>query len=125
MIIKSFELQKIKSSKSSIILIYGNNEGLKEQIIKDCFLNNSKGDILNYDDSDVTDLNTNERLKILRGQFESHDNVFLPGPYNTRVTDEEGLDAAISDLDEDNEKAIIENTKHYQENWKRYSKSIF
>ena len=53
MIIKSFELQKIKSSKSSIILIYGNNEGLKEQIIKDCFFNNSKGDILNYDETDI------------------------------------------------------------------------
>ena len=53
MIIKSFELQKIKSLKSSIILIYGNNEGLKEQIIKDCFLNNSEGDILNYDETDI------------------------------------------------------------------------
>ena len=53
MIIKSFELKKIKSSKSSIILIYGNNEGLKEQIIKDCFFNNSKGDILNYDETDI------------------------------------------------------------------------
>ena len=41
MIIKSFELQKIKSSHSSIILIYGNNEGIKEQIIEDCFLKES------------------------------------------------------------------------------------
>ena len=26
---------------------------------------------------------------------------------------------------EDEKKAVIENTKHYQDNWKRYSKSIF
>ena len=53
MIIKSFELQKIKSSHSSIILIYGNNEGIKEQIIEDCFLKEFKGDVLNYDAIDV------------------------------------------------------------------------
>ena len=82
-------------------------------------------DILNYDDSDVTDLNTNERLKILRGQFESHDNVFLPGPYNTRVTDEEGLDAAISDLDEDNEKVLLRDAKStYMKGERRHPKWI-
>tara|TARA_B100000287_G_C20600676_1_gene767959 strand:+ start:501 stop:1478 length:978 start_codon:yes stop_codon:yes gene_type:complete len=53
MIVKSFELQKIKSSHSSIILIYGNNEGIKEQIIEDCFLKEFKGDVLNYDAIDV------------------------------------------------------------------------
>ena len=53
MIIKSFELQKIKSSDSPIILIYGNNEGIKEQIIEDCFLKEFKGDIISYDGIDV------------------------------------------------------------------------
>ena len=33
MIIKSFELDKLKSYKSNIHLIYGNNEGIKEDII--------------------------------------------------------------------------------------------
>ena len=60
MIIKSFELQKIKSSNSSIILIYGNNEGLKEQIINDCFLKDFKGEIFNYDEADV--LNNKEEF---------------------------------------------------------------
>ena len=53
MIVKSFELQKIKSSHSSIILIYGNNEGIKEQIIEDCFLKEFKGDIISYEGIDV------------------------------------------------------------------------
>ena len=60
MIIKSFELQKIKSSNSPIILIYGNNEGLKEQIINDCFLKDFKGEIFNYDEIDV--LNNKEEF---------------------------------------------------------------
>jgi len=53
MIIKNFEFQKIKSSNSSIILIYGNNEGIKEKIINDCFLKDFKGNILNYEEMDV------------------------------------------------------------------------
>ena len=60
MIIKSFELQKIKSLNSSIILIYGNNEGLKEQIINDCFLKDFKGEIFNYEEIDV--LNNKEEF---------------------------------------------------------------
>ena len=34
MILKSFELSKIDSSKNSIFLIYGQNEGLKNDITK-------------------------------------------------------------------------------------------
>ena len=47
-------------SNSSIILIYGNNEGLKEQIINDCFIKDFKGEILNYDEIDV--LNNKEEF---------------------------------------------------------------
>ena len=53
MIIKSFELQKIKDSSSSIFLIYGNNEGLKEEIIKDCFIKSFKGETFNYDEAEI------------------------------------------------------------------------
>ena len=31
----------------------------------------------------------------------------------------------VREITKDEKKAIIENTKHYQDNWKRYSKSIF
>ena len=39
MIIKSFELNKLKSLNSKIHLIYGNNEGLKEDIVNNYFIN--------------------------------------------------------------------------------------
>ena len=31
----------------------------------------------------------------------------------------------VRETTEDEKKAIIENTRHYQDNWKRYSKSVF
>ena len=34
MIIKSFELEKLKSHNSNLHLIFGNNEGIKDDIIK-------------------------------------------------------------------------------------------
>ena len=40
MIIKSFELDKLNLIKSNLHLIYGNNEGIKEDIINKYYLNN-------------------------------------------------------------------------------------
>jgi hypothetical protein len=40
MIIKSFELEKLTSLKFNLHLIYGNNDGIKEDIIKDNYLKN-------------------------------------------------------------------------------------
>tara|TARA_B100001540_G_scaffold315152_1_gene341716 strand:- start:63 stop:1043 length:981 start_codon:yes stop_codon:yes gene_type:complete len=57
MIIKSFELQKIKSNKSNIILIYGSNEGHKKQVISELFEKTFKGEISRYDENDILDDN--------------------------------------------------------------------
>ena len=46
--------------------------------------------------------------------------VGAPGRVVRKLTDEE-----IGKITEEEKKAIIENTKHYQDNWKRYSKSVF
>ena len=53
MIIKSFELEKLKSIKLNIHLIYGNNEGIKEDIINNYYLKNFDGDILRYDEQEI------------------------------------------------------------------------
>ncbi len=53
MIIKSFELEKLKSYKSNIHLIYGNNEGIKEDIIDSFYLKNFNGEILKYDEQEI------------------------------------------------------------------------
>ena len=56
MIIKSFELEKLKSSKSKFHLIYGNNEGIKQDIINNYYVNNFDGEVLKFGD-------VNEKLK--------------------------------------------------------------
>ena len=53
MIIKSFEVDKLKSLNLRIHLIYGNNEGLKEDILKNYYLKNFNGDLLKYDEQDI------------------------------------------------------------------------
>ena len=37
MIIKSFEIDKIKLTKNNLILLYGSNQGHKNQVIKEKF----------------------------------------------------------------------------------------
>ena len=53
MIIKSFEVDKLKSLNLGIHLIYGNNEGLKEDILNNYYLKNFNGDLLKYDEQDI------------------------------------------------------------------------
>ncbi len=53
MIIKSFELDKLKSFRSTSHLIYGNNEGIKDDIINDYHLKNFDGEVLKYDEHEI------------------------------------------------------------------------
>ncbi len=56
MIIKSFEIEKIKSLKNNLILIYGTNQGYKNQVIKELL----EGEILRFDENDI--LNNHEEI---------------------------------------------------------------
>ena len=53
MIIKSFELEKLIASNLNIHLIYGNNEGIKQDIISNFYTKNFKGEVLKYDEQDI------------------------------------------------------------------------
>ena len=53
MIIKSFELEKIISLNFNIHLIYGNNEGIKQDIISNFYKKNYEGEVFKYDEQDV------------------------------------------------------------------------
>ena len=57
MIIKSFNLNDLKSTTSKFFLFYGLNEGHKEQVIADFFLNNFKGEIIKYDENQILENN--------------------------------------------------------------------
>ncbi len=53
MIIKSFEVNKVKLSNFKSVLLYGLNKGFKEEVIKSNILNDFSGEILRYEESEV------------------------------------------------------------------------
>ena len=53
MIIKNFEIEKFNNSNSNLHLIYGVNEGIKQDLINNIYLNAFKGDVLKYDEHEV------------------------------------------------------------------------
>ena len=53
MIIKSFEVEKIKSIKKNLILIYGSNQGYKNQVIKELFEKSFDGEISRFDENEI------------------------------------------------------------------------
>ena len=52
MIIKFYELIKIDKNKFNIFLLYGQNEGLQNQTLKENFIINFKGEVIKYDEQE-------------------------------------------------------------------------
>jgi len=55
MILKSFELNNLKLSNYNFYLFYGNNEGLKEETIKNLFEKNYLNKIQRYEEKEILD----------------------------------------------------------------------
>ncbi len=98
MIIKSFEIRKINQNKSNIILIYGDNEGLKNNILEN--LINDKENIFKYEEKEILDNNNKFFESIFsKSLFDNKKNVIIK-----RATDkilktiEEILEKKIEDL---------------------------
>ena len=53
MIIKFFNLNDLKESKSNFFLFYGENEGQKDDAIYNIFLKNLKGEVVKYDENQI------------------------------------------------------------------------
>ena len=53
MIIKAYEYKKIKGLKNNFYLFYGENEGYKNQVIKDIFIENHKENMERFDESEI------------------------------------------------------------------------
>ena len=58
-------------------------------------------DLLKIATEDVVEEPLKHRMRVLRGTFESTEHVHTPQPVNTRATDDEGLKAAIGELEGD------------------------
>ena len=71
--IKSFEIDKIKLIKNNLILLYGSNQGHKNQVIKELFVKVFNGQISRLDESEI--LNNYEEFissLINKSLFEDH-----------------------------------------------------
>ena len=55
MIIKSFEVNRIKFFKFKSILLYGVNKGFKEEVINSNISSSFSGEILRYQETEVLD----------------------------------------------------------------------
>jgi DNA polymerase-3 subunit delta len=55
MIIKSYELENINKFNSNLFLLYGQNEGFKNDIIKKYFIDKFKENIFRYDEKEILD----------------------------------------------------------------------
>ena len=53
MIIKAYEHHKIKKLNNKIFLFYGENDGYKNQVIKDAFIDDFKGKIERFDEGEI------------------------------------------------------------------------
>ena len=53
MIIKTFEIEKLKKKSSKFFLLYGENEGFKNQVFKEVFANNFKEKIQRFDENEI------------------------------------------------------------------------
>ena len=55
MILKSFEISKLKLNQHNFFLFYGDNEGLKEETIKNLFETNYRDKIHRYEEKEILD----------------------------------------------------------------------
>ena len=53
MIIKTYQLEKIKENQSNYYLLYGENEGYKNQVINDVLTINFKDNINRYEETEI------------------------------------------------------------------------
>ena len=110
MILKSFELNKIKLSNYKFYLFYGDNEGLKEEFIKKFFEKNYPDKIHRYEEKEILGNTINFFNTILTKSFFDNEKLIIVN----RVTDK--MKAIIEELIEKNPEdvQIILNSKNLE-----------
>ncbi|MDC1139433.1 DNA polymerase III subunit delta [Candidatus Pelagibacter sp.] len=77
MILKSFELNKSKLNNYNFYLLYGNNEGLKEEIIKDLFEKKYLDNIHRYEEKEILDNTNNFYNGVLTKSFFDNEKLII------------------------------------------------
>ena len=110
MILKSFELNKIKLNNYKFYLFYGENEGLKEETIKNLFEKSYQDKIHRYEEKEIIDNINNFFNSVLTKSFFDNEKLIIIN----RATDK--IRTIIEDLIEKNPEdiKIILNSKNLE-----------
>ena len=100
MIIKSFEFNKIDLKKNNFFLFFGENEGLKKEIIESNFKNNYPKKTFYYDESEVLNNKSNFFEEILSKSFFENEKLIIINRSTDKITSiiEEIQEKKINDL---------------------------
>ena len=100
MIIKFFQLNKIDLKKNSFFLFYGENEGLKKEIIENNFKNNYPKKTFYYDESEILNNKIIFFDEILSKSFFENEKLIIINRSTDKITSiiEEILEKKINDL---------------------------
>ena len=84
MIIKSFEVNKLKFSNFKSILLYGLNKGFKEEVIKFNISSGFSGEILRYEESEVLDNKDTILEGLINGSLTKKDTLKIDNDFINR-----------------------------------------
>ena len=100
MIIKSFELSKLKVKSKKIFLLYGENQGHKNQILEEIFKNQYSENIYYYEESEIVSDEENFFSKILSKSFFESEKLIIVNRASDRIRNiiEEIIEKKIEDV---------------------------
>jgi len=100
MIIKSFELSKIDFNKFNLFLFYGENQGYKDQVIKEKFKIRYKTNTYNYDENEILNNKDNFFNNINSKSFFESEKLIIINRTTDKISNtiEELFDKNTSDL---------------------------
>ena len=100
MIIKSFELNKLKLINYNFYLFYGDNEGLKEEIIKSLFEINYLDKIHRYEEKEILDNKSNFFNNVLTKSFFDNEKLIIINRTTDKIKEliKELLDKGTRDI---------------------------
>jgi|TARA_B100000787_G_scaffold169823_1_gene162393 DNA polymerase-3 subunit delta len=87
MILKSFELKKFNLRDQSFYLFYGDNEGLKEEIINSLFENNYLDKIHRYEEKEILDNKSNFFNSIFTKSFFDNEKLIIINRATDKIKD--------------------------------------
>ena len=100
MIVKSFEIEKLKIVKQKFFLFYGENEGLKNQTIQNLFKEKLNENIYRYDEKEILDDKNNFIESISTKSFFDNERLIIISRTTDKIINfiEEVIEKNIEDL---------------------------